>query len=93
MDSRNGPLENNRNRPVIGRVGMFARVPGELKYLVKCYQSAHRLPSFNLAVQRLLETHPALAQLAATLYTESQNVNGLDSDLNTPTPESGDSFK
>ena len=66
------------NRTVIERVGMFARVPGELKYLVTCYQNANRLPSFNIAVQRLLETHPALAQLAATLYNERKTTDGLD---------------
>jgi len=66
------------NRPVISRVQLHASVPGELKYLVKCYQSATRLPSFNLAVQRLLETHPALAQLAATLYTEARITDGLE---------------
>jgi hypothetical protein len=71
------------NRPVINRVGMYARVPGELKYLITCYQNAQRLPSFNMAVQRLLETHPGLAQLAATLYNERKITDGLD----TPTPE------
>jgi hypothetical protein len=81
MDSRNGPV-------TIERVGMFARVPGELKYLVICYQSAQRLPTFNLAVQRLLETHPALAELAATLYTRSRITDGLDQ--SPPTIETGD---
>jgi hypothetical protein len=63
---------------------MFARVPGELKYLVICYQSAHRLPSFNMAMQRLLETHPALAQLAATLYNDGKAAtSGLDTPKDT----------
>lgn len=51
---------------------MYARVPAELKYLVTCYQNAGKMPSFNYAVQRLLETHPAIAQLAADLYNEAQ---------------------
>ena len=76
-----------RNRP-IERVGMFARVPGELKYLVGCYQNAQRLPSFNMAVQRLLETHPALAELAATLYNERKITDGLDT---LPPNENGES--
>jgi hypothetical protein len=57
---------------------MHANVPGELKYLIICYQNAHRLPSFNMAVQRILETHPGLAQLAATLYNERKITDGLD---------------
>jgi hypothetical protein len=70
---------DGRDRPIVNRVNMFARVPGELKYLVICYQSAYRLPSFNMAMQRLLETHPALAQLAATLYTDGKAATpGLD---------------
>jgi hypothetical protein len=73
------------DRSVISRVGMFARVPGELKYLVTCYQNAQRLPSFNMAVQRLLETHPALAELAARLYTNGKVTDGLDTDPHTET--------
>jgi hypothetical protein len=74
MDGGNRPVTS---RP-IERVGMFARVPGELKYLIICYQNANRLPSFNIAVQRLFETHPALAELAASLYTERKITDGLD---------------
>jgi len=77
------------NGAVIARVPMFARVPGELKYLVTCYQNANRLPSFNIAVQRLLETHPALAQLAAELYTNGKITDGLDTSH--PHTETGDS--
>lgn len=74
MDGGNRTVDNRQ----IERVGMYARVPGELKYLVTCYQNAHRLPSFNMAVQRLLETHPGLAELAATLYNERKVTDGLD---------------
>lgn len=77
------------NGSVINRVQMYARVPPELKYLVTCYQNANRLPSFNIAVQRLLETHPALAQLAAELYTASKITDGLDTSH--PHTETGDS--
>lgn len=72
MASGNGTVE---------RVQMYARVPGELKYLIICYQSANRLPSFSLAVQRLLETHPGLAALAASLYTERKTQDGMDNNL------------
>lgn len=57
---------------IADRTTIHARVPGELKYLVICYQNRSRLVSFNMAMQRLLETHPALAQLAAELYTEAR---------------------
>lgn len=80
--------DGNVRTSVITRVGMFARVPGELKYLVTCYQNAQRLPSFNIAVQRLLETHPALAQLAASLYNDSKITDGLDTHPPTNTGES-----
>jgi hypothetical protein len=73
VDSRDGP---------VSRVNLYAKVPGELKYLVICWQNANRMPTFNMAVQRLLETHPGLAQLAATLYTQGKVTDGLD----TPTP-------
>lgn len=65
MDGRDGPVRASR-------VPVHANLPGELKYLVILYQNRTRLASFNMALQRLLETHPALASLAAELYTESR---------------------
>lgn len=81
MDSRDGPVVYS-----VKRVQMHVQIPPELKYLVICYQNSSRIVSFNMAVQRLLETHPALAQLAATLYTEGKASNGLDPD-HRPPPE------
>lgn len=74
MDGRNRTV-GEKYRP--GMVSMSVRVPGELKYLVICYKSAMKMPSFNYAVQVLLETHPALAKLAAELV-QSGNGDGLD---------------
>ena len=75
MDGRDRTV---RDRPVVNRVEMYARIPPELKYLIICWQNASRLPSFSMAVQRLFETHPALAELAATLYNERKVTDGLD---------------
>lgn len=46
------------------------KVPAELKFLVLLYQRERKLPTFAYAVRSLLETHPALAELAAKLYNE-----------------------
>ena len=83
MDSRDGPVKGH-----VKRVDLYATVPGELKYLVKTWQITQRLPSFSLALQRLLETHPDLAKLAAELYTRSRITGGLDE---TPPTDTGDS--
>ena len=69
MDSGNGSPGRNGDRTT---VVLYARLPAELKYLVSRYQSVKKVPSFSYTVQRLLETHPEIAQLAAELYTESQ---------------------
>lgn len=74
MDSRNGPVGPYRPGLVILYVN--AKVPAELKYLINYYKSVAGLPSFNWAVRQLLETHPALAKLAADLYTASNDTKG-----------------
>lgn len=69
MDSGDG----SPGRDVHGTsVVMYARIPAELKYLVNRYRSARKMPSYNYAIQHLLESHPEIAELAAELYTESQ---------------------
>lgn len=55
-----------------------AKVPAELKFLINYYKSVAGLPSFNWAIRQLLETHPALAKLAADLYNEHKTTDGLD---------------
>jgi hypothetical protein len=64
-------------RPGMVIMTVNARVPGELKFLIQCYKNAAGLPSFNWAVRQLLETHPALAKLAAELI-QSGNEDRLD---------------
>lgn len=46
-------------------------IPVELKYLILYHQRTARYNSFSMTLRRLLETHPALAQEAARLYTEA----------------------
>lgn len=67
----------NEYRPGFVVMTVNARVPAELKYLVNYYKSVAGLPSFNWAVRQLLETHPALAKLAAELV-QSSKTDGLD---------------
>jgi hypothetical protein len=71
MDGGNGAVEPIEKRTWVDTtVPLYARVPGELKFLIHSWQSANRMRSFNEAMCRLLETHPALAQHAATLYND-----------------------
>lgn len=76
MDGGNGSVDSGSTVP------MFARVPAELKFLVKSWQSANRMRSFNEALSRLLETHPDLARHAASLYTDSNPAT--NSEANSP---------
>lgn len=77
MDGGNGIVEEStpEKEPAWKStlVTIYARVPGELKYLIHSYQSACRMTSFNEAIRRLLESHPDLARHAAMLY----NQNGI----------------
>lgn len=60
---------------------LSVKVPVELKYLINYYKDDARLPSFNWAVRRLLETHPALAKLAAELIQSGMDAGGLDTPI------------
>lgn len=80
MDRGDGGPGDGRKPHRPGLATITARVPSELKYLVICYRNASKMPSFNYALQRLLETHPAIAQLAAELYTEAERVTGRSSE-------------
>lgn len=85
MDGRNGFVNvshetSPKDMPPTNRVPystatMYARVPSELKYLIVKYQQHQKLMSFSNAVQRLLETHPDLARLAAELYNASSDAH------------------
>lgn len=55
------------------RAVIFVRVPGELKYLAECYQSARSMQSFAQAITELLETHPRIAEMAERLYADMDN--------------------
>lgn len=46
-------------------------LPRELKLMAERYQSNRNLPSLNQAIIELLETHPAIAQLIAEVYSVS----------------------
>ena len=79
MDRGNGTV---RESPKPGSwnnttVTIYCRVPGELKFLVHSWQNACRLPTFNAAIQRLLETHPDLAKHAASLYNSKKEEGGV----------------
>ena len=43
-------------------------LPKELTFLLKIYQEDNRIVTKNVTIQRLLETHPALVELAEALY-------------------------
>lgn len=73
MDGRDGPVTY---KPGWTQLYVNVKVPSELKYLVNYYKVVAGLPSFNWAVRQLLETHPALAKLAAELYTNSKAPDG-----------------
>ena len=78
MDSGNRGTGRDEPRP--GYAVVHCYVPVELKYLILTYQQQKRFPSFSWAVRTLFESHPALAQLAATLYTESRREPGKASE-------------
>jgi len=78
MDSGNGNPGRDEPRP--GYAPLKAFIPVELKYLIRTYQDHNRYPSFTWAVRHLLETHPALASLAAELYTKGNREPGRPSE-------------
>lgn len=43
-------------------------IPPELLYVMKRYQERNRMATFSGAVKTLLETHPAIAEIARELY-------------------------
>lgn len=49
-------------------------MPEPLRYLVEQYEKDMLLPSFSMAIRRLLETHPDIAKRADSLYHESQRL-------------------
>lgn len=84
MDSGNGAV---KYRPGFTILYVNAKVPAELKYLINYYKSVAGLPSFNWAVRQLLETHPALAKLAAELYHDSKTPDGPGVPVEGDTPD------
>jgi hypothetical protein len=77
---------DSRDRPVVYKPGLSvlyvnAKVPSELKFLINYYKSVAGLPSFNWAIRQLLETHPALARLAAELVQSGKDGDGLDTPI------------
>lgn len=78
MAGRDGGTGADEPRP--GYAVVHCYVPVELKYLITTYQRQNKYPSFSWAVRFLMETHPALAQLAARLYTENQREPGRASE-------------
>lgn len=75
MDSGDRPV-SQAFRPGYVQLYVNTKVPAELKWLVNYYKVTTKLPSFNWTVRHLLETHPALAKLAAELYTDSKTPDG-----------------
>lgn len=64
MAGRNGTVETE---------AIFVRVPVELKWLVKRYQTDNRIKSFADTLVRLLESHPEIAKTASRVYAEYVN--------------------
>lgn len=81
MDRGNGPVTVAANEYRTHLATLAVRVPVELKYLINYYKNDARLPSFNWAVRQLLETHPALARLAAEMVQSGKDAGGLDTPI------------
>ena len=60
---------------VVTEVAYF-RIPTELMFLVRRYQSASRTPSLTQAFKHLLETHPLIVQMAHEMYDVSATPGG-----------------
>jgi hypothetical protein len=73
-------------RPGFTILSLNTPVPSELKYLIVYYKNLTKMPSFSYTVRHLLETHPALAELAATLYTTARAKN---EPVGLPSPPTG----
>jgi hypothetical protein len=82
MDSGNRPVIRHGAgihtppAPGFSILNINTKVPSELKYLINYYKTVRKLPSFSLAVRELLESHPALAQIAGELYTRARSQDG-----------------
>lgn len=44
------------------------RLPPELHYVLRLCQNGHRVVSLSATIQRLLETHPEVVEMAENLY-------------------------
>lgn len=51
----------------------LVRLPSELWYLIERYQKLRRMTSFTAALKELLETHPAIANILAAMYAETDS--------------------
>jgi hypothetical protein len=58
------------------RVVILVRVPPELRYIVNLYSHRYQSVSRSAAIRQLLETHPALVELAEMLYDLSKPEEG-----------------
>lgn len=89
MDSGDRPVGQERLRefkPGYVQLYVNTKVPAELKWLVNYYKVTTKLPSFNWTIRHLLETHPALAKLAAELYTDNKTPDGPGEPVEGDTP-------
>jgi hypothetical protein len=56
------------NEEVNGMYDFPLKIPAGLRVLAKIYQDNRLMPSLNAALIELLETHPAIAEIAGQVY-------------------------
>lgn len=56
------------------RAVIYASVPAPLKELVRLYGSYRGKQAFSEALVELLETHPAIAEMATRVYAEGDRI-------------------
>lgn len=62
-----------------GRESIYFKMPSILRVLVERYQNHRCLPSFSSAITELLETHPAIVNVAQQVYNEGSTSEAVPS--------------
>lgn len=74
----------NRGTGGAGTEVVYLRLPVEMIYVIKTYQTAIRAQSVNEAVRRLLESHPDIIALAVRMAYNERDTSPQPNSKDTP---------